>query len=55
MPLHEYRCEKCGVRVEKLVRSIHREIPVVNCPECGERMERKVGKIAGWEFKGVLA
>ena len=34
MPVYEYRCESCGERFEKLVRSIHREPPEVHCPAC---------------------
>ena len=34
MPVYEYRCESCGERFEKLVRSILREPPEVHCPAC---------------------
>jgi putative FmdB family regulatory protein len=34
MPVYEYRCESCGERFDKLVRSIHREPPEVHCPAC---------------------
>jgi putative FmdB family regulatory protein len=34
MPVYEYRCESCGERFEKLVRSIHQEPPEVHCPAC---------------------
>ncbi|NIV28223.1 MAG: zinc ribbon domain-containing protein, partial [Anaerolineae bacterium] len=34
MPVYEYRCELCGERFEKLVRSIRREPPEVHCPAC---------------------
>ena len=34
MPVYEYRCESCGERFEKLVRTIHREPPEVHCPAC---------------------
>lgn len=34
MPIYEYRCENCGARFEKLVRSATAAIEIV-CPECG--------------------
>ena len=34
MPVYEYRCETCGERVEKLVRSMLQEPPEVRCPAC---------------------
>ena len=34
MPIYEYRCELCGERFDKLVRSIHQEPPEVHCPAC---------------------
>ena len=33
MPVYEYRCESCGERFEKLVRSIRQE-PQMHCPTC---------------------
>ena len=34
MPVYEYKCESCGERFEKLVRSILQEPPEVHCPAC---------------------
>ena len=34
MPIFEYRCEDCGTKFEKLVRSSDTSGPV--CPSCGE-------------------
>jgi len=34
MPVYEYKCELCGERFDKLVRSIHQEPPEVRCPAC---------------------
>ena len=34
MPVYEYRCESCGERFEKLVRSIRQEPPEARCPAC---------------------
>ncbi len=40
MPMFEYRCESCGERFEKLVRSSSSEQSVV-CPSCGGTDTRK--------------
>ena len=53
MPLYEYECEKCGEKFEKLM--VWRYADEVACPKCGCKAERKIGKIAYWEFKGELA
>lgn len=55
MPVYEYWCQGCGKEVEKLVKSIERELPLVSCPDCGARMTKKVGSIAHFEFKGAMA
>jgi len=34
MPIFEYRCDDCGNKFEKLVRSSARET-AVECPSCG--------------------
>lgn len=34
MPVYEYKCESCGERFDKLVRSIHQDPPEVHCPAC---------------------
>lgn len=33
MPIYEYKCIECGVRLERLIRN-EQDIPV-ECPECG--------------------
>jgi len=35
MPIYEYRCEDCGTKFEKLVRSAG--AAGVRCPSCGEQ------------------
>lgn len=40
MPIYEYRCEACGERFEKLVRSARSDEPVV-CPRCSAVETRK--------------
>ena len=34
MPVYEYRCESCGERFEKLVRSMRQDPPEMRCPAC---------------------
>lgn len=33
MPIYEYRCDECGRRFEKLIRSLNRP-PEIICPQC---------------------
>jgi len=35
MPIYEYRCEDCGTKFEKLVRTA--DVPEIECPSCGEK------------------
>ena len=42
MPVYEYRCESCGERFEKLVRSMLQESPEVGCPACQGTEVRRV-------------
>ena len=39
MPIYEYHCSGCGVRVEVLLRS-DRDVPV--CPHCGAALTEKL-------------
>ncbi len=36
MPMHDYRCGKCGHQFEKLVGELHGVPEPRKCPECGE-------------------
>ncbi len=36
MPLYSYRCDNCGVQFEQ--RQHFTDAPLVQCPECGERL-----------------
>jgi putative FmdB family regulatory protein len=38
MPIYEYECVACAARLEKKQR--FDEEPLVECPECGERLRR---------------
>lgn len=48
MPIHEYECEKCGNRFEKLVLS-GKDAPA-ECPECRSKKLKKL--ISGAAFIG---
>ena len=49
MPLYEYKCEKCGKRVEILQRVSDK--PYSHCPNCGGDMKKLVSSSA-IQFKG---
>ncbi len=55
MPIYEYQCKGCGHKEERLMKMIGKREVSVGCPRCGNRLERKVGKISHFEFKGKLA
>jgi putative FmdB family regulatory protein len=38
MPLHEYKCPKCGEKFERIVRFADAETHP--CPKCGEKSEQ---------------
>lgn len=49
MPIYEYRCEECGARFDKFVRSMSSSsgegTPAVECPEChGTHCRRNVSR-----------
>lgn len=49
MPLYEYKCEKCGKRVEILQRVS--DPPYSHCPNCGGDMKKQFSSPA-IQFKG---
>lgn len=49
MPLYEYKCEKCGKRVEILQRVS--DPPYSHCPSCGGDMKKQFSSPA-IQFKG---
>ena len=49
MPLYEYKCEKCGERVEIIQRVS--DPPYSHCPKCGGDMKKQVSAPA-IQFKG---
>jgi putative FmdB family regulatory protein len=45
MPIYEYKCEDCGTRFEKLVRSSG--IAELECPSCGQKhLEQQLSTFA---------
>lgn len=49
MPLHEYRCQKCGHQFEKI--SKFSDAPLKKCPECGGKVDQLLSAPAV-HFKG---
>ena len=48
MPVYEFQCEECGLRFEKLFRSVSTE-PEVSCSACG-KPARKLVSAASFQF-----
>ncbi|HKT11242.1 MAG TPA: FmdB family zinc ribbon protein [Terriglobia bacterium] len=49
MPLYEYRCEKCGSRIEKIQK--FSDPPLATCEKCGGDLTRLLSAPA-IQFKG---
>ena len=50
MPTYEYVCTACGHEFELVQRMS--DPPRKRCPQCGKKVERKIGTGAGIIFKG---
>lgn len=50
MPTYDYRCRSCGHRFEAFQAIT--AAPLQDCPVCGERVERVIGRGTGVIFKG---
>ena len=50
MPLYAYRCDNCGVQIER--RQGFNDPALKKCPECGENELRKLYSPVGILFKG---
>jgi putative FmdB family regulatory protein len=46
MPIYEYRCETCGEKFEKFVRSGSAEVEL-KCPNCGGDEVKKAFSVFG--------
>jgi len=51
MPIYEYRCEECGSRFEKFVRSMSSPVEV-ECPECHSKRCKKSISLFGLASAG---
>ena len=49
MPIHEYKCKKCGARTEALQK--FRDKPLLECRKCGGSLEKLISSPA-IQFKG---
>jgi putative FmdB family regulatory protein len=50
MPIHEYRCKKCGANVEALQKA--KDKPLEKCPKCGGPLLKLISSPA-IQFKGT--
>jgi len=50
MPFYEYRCRNCGHELEALQKIS--DSPLVDCPECGQPVLKKLVSAAGFRLKG---
>jgi putative FmdB family regulatory protein len=47
MPIYEYRCDGCGARLSRFVRSIGAEVNVGTCERCGSAdLRRLISRVA---------
>ncbi|HMO79303.1 MAG TPA: zinc ribbon domain-containing protein [Pyrinomonadaceae bacterium] len=49
MPIYEYLCKQCGVRLER--RQAVTDPPLATCAECGGDLEKQ-WSLSGFHFKG---
>ena len=52
MPIYEYRCQECGEKFEKIVRSMNNPEPEIKCPKCGGRKVEKFLSAFGIRISG---
>ena len=50
MPIYEYRCSECGHEMEKLQKI--GDLPLTECPDCGQSALVKLVSAAGFRLKG---
>ena len=49
MPMYEYKCQRCGIRFERIQH--FKDEPLKVCPECGGHLNRLIQPV-GIIFKG---
>jgi putative FmdB family regulatory protein len=55
MPIYEYRCQECGEKFEKFVRSMNNpgpEVKWIRCPKCGGQKVEKLLSAFGLQVSG---
>jgi len=52
MPIYEYRCQECGEKFEKFVRSMNNPGPEIECPKCGGQKVEKLLSAFGLQVSG---
>jgi len=52
MPIYEYRCQECGEKFEKFVRSAKNPGPEIKCPKCGGQQVEKLLSAFGFQISG---
>ena len=50
MPIYEYKCNSCGVELEKLQKIS--DPPLKECPECGKSSMKKLISATSFRLKG---
>jgi putative FmdB family regulatory protein len=50
MPIYEYKCQQCGVHVEK--RQSVSDKPLSTCEKCHGKLEKQ-WSLSGFQFKGA--
>lgn len=50
MPIYEYKCAKCGNRLEVMQKIS--DAPLTECPRCHEEKLEKQWSLSGFQFKG---
>ncbi|CAN5437015.1 zinc ribbon domain-containing protein [soil metagenome] len=50
MPIYEYKCQQCGIMVEK--RQSVSDEPLTTCEKCHGKLEKQ-WSLSGFQFKGA--
>ena len=50
MPIYEYKCQQCGVEIEK--RQSVSDAPLTTCEKCHGKLEKQ-WSLSGFQFKGA--
>ena len=50
MPIYEYKCQECGINLEKMQKVS--DDPLTVCEKCGGKLEKQ-WSLSGFQFKGA--